>query len=121
MDNWNRLTANMILYCKKWEKTVHFYKEELFLPVNFKNDWFVEFNLNHAARLSIADEQKASIKSSEKKGVTIALQVEDIEMVRKTLAKKKLNPTKISDHPWGAKVFYLYDPEGHRIEIWQLI
>ena len=30
-----------------------------------------------------------------------------------------LEPTRIQEHPWDARVFHLFDPEGHRIEIWQ--
>ena len=111
----------MILYCGEWEKTVKFYKEGLSLPVNFITNWFVEFCLNETSRLSIANEQKSSIKSSEKKGITIALQVENIDEIWENIVKRELKPTKIKHHPWNARVFYLYDPEGHRIEIWQSV
>jgi hypothetical protein len=30
-----------------------------------------------------------------------------------------LEPTAIENHPWNARVFYLFDPERHRIEVWQ--
>lgn len=113
------ITANIILYCKEWEKTVRFYKDQLHLPVNFSTDWFVEFCLTANSRLSIADEKRSSIKSCGGKGVTLALEVEDIEAVREYTEKIGLKPTVISKHPWDARVFYLFDPEGHRIEIWQ--
>lgn len=113
------LTANMILYCKNWEKTVKFYREGLSLPVNFINNWFVEFCLTENSRLSIANEQMSTIKSSADKGITIALQVKDIDIAWETAMKKKLAPTIIKSHPWNAKIFYLLDPEGHRLEIWQ--
>ncbi len=119
MNGWNSLTTNMILYCKNWEETVKFYKEGLSLPVNFINNWFVEFCLTENSRLSIANEQFSTIKSPTEKGITIALQVKNIESVWKNIMKKKLEPTKIKPHPWDARVFYLFDPEGHRIEIWQ--
>nr|CBX30809.1 hypothetical protein N47_E43210 [uncultured Desulfobacterium sp.] len=115
------ISTNMILYCKEWEKTVRFYKERLHLPVNFSNDWFMEFSLTANSRLSIADEKRSSIKSCAGKGITLALEVEDIEAVRKDMVKTGLEPTVISEHPWNARVFYLCDPEGHRIEIWQSI
>lgn len=112
-------TTNMILYCKDWEKTVRFYRDQLQVPVNFYTDWFVEFRLSAVSRLSIADERRSSIKSCGGKGVTLALEVEDIEMMRISMEKVGLKPTVISNHPWGARVFHLFDPEGHRIEIWQ--
>ncbi len=68
-------TANTILYCGKFEETVEFYRDHLKLPVNFSTDWFVEFCLSTASRLSIADEKRASIKSCRGQGVTLALEV----------------------------------------------
>ena len=115
----NLITTNMILYCREWDKTVLFYKDQLRLPVNFSTDWFVEFCLTPISRLSIADQKRSSIKSCAGKGITLALEVEDIEAVRKYMDKIGLKPTAIRKHPWDAKVFHLFDPEGHRIEIWQ--
>jgi catechol 2,3-dioxygenase-like lactoylglutathione lyase family enzyme len=112
-------TANMILYCKEWEKTVRFYRDQLQLPINFSTDWFVEFRLNAVSRLSIADEKRSTIKSCGGKGVTLAVEVENVEAVRTSMEKIGLRPTMIRKHPWGARVFYLFDPEGRRIEIWQ--
>lgn len=112
-------TVNMILYCERWEQAVRFYREALNLPVLFAGDWFVEFRLSDSARVSIADERRASIKSSHGRGVTLALEVDDIDSVRKDMEKKGLAPTPLRNHPWNARVFYLFDPEGHRIEIWQ--
>ena len=113
------ITTNTILYCKEWKKTVRFYRDQLHLPVNFSTDWFVEFRLNAMSRLSIADEKRASIISCEGKGITIALEVEDIDSVWESTRKIGLEPTVIRKHPWNARVFHLFDPEGHRIEIWQ--
>ena len=114
-------TTNMILYCKEWEKTVRFYRDQLQIPVNFSTDWFVEFRLNAMSRLSIADEKRSSIRSCRGKGVTLALEVEDIEAMWGCMETIGLKPTVIWKHPWDAWVFYLFDPEGHRIEIWQPI
>ncbi|WP_022665752.1 VOC family protein [Desulfospira joergensenii] len=113
------ISANTILYCREWEKTVDFYRDGLSLKINFRTDWFVEFLLSDNSRISIADQAKSSIKVSTPHGITIALEVDDIESVWKTFIKKELRPTQIKDHPWAARVFYLYDPEGRRIEIWQ--
>ncbi|MDD3620474.1 MAG: VOC family protein [Desulfobulbaceae bacterium] len=113
------MTANAILYCKEWDATVRFYRDRLGLPVLFATDWFVEFGLSAAARLSIADEKHASIKSCGGEGITLALQVEDIDSVRTSAEGLGLKPTAIKRHPWDARVFYLFDPEGHRLEIWE--
>jgi catechol 2,3-dioxygenase-like lactoylglutathione lyase family enzyme len=111
-------SANTILYCKRWKETVAFYQRQLGLPVTFSSDWFIEFRLADAAHLSIADEARASVKSGGGQGVTLTLQVDSAEAVRALLQKRGLNPEPLRDHPWGARAFYLYDPEGHRLEIW---
>jgi uncharacterized glyoxalase superfamily protein PhnB len=85
----------------------------------FATDWFVEFLLNAGARLSVADERRASVKTSHGAGITVALEVADIDAVRRDVEEKGLTPTPIRNHPWNARVFYLADPEGHRIEFWQ--
>jgi len=113
------ITANTILYCKKWDATVCFYRDGLRLPVLFSTDWFVEFGLTATSRLSIADEKRASVKGSGKAGVTISLQVGDIEVAREDAGNMGLNPTRIETHPWSARIFHIFDPEGHRIEMWQ--
>ncbi len=113
------IAANMVLYCKEWEKTVRFYRDHLRLPVSFSTDWFVGFRLTANSRLSIADEKRSSIRSCGGKGVTLALETDDIEAVREHTKRIGLKPTEIRRHPWDARVSYLFDPEGHRIEIWQ--
>lgn len=114
-------TANTILYCRNWAQTVEFYRDRMGLPVNFSNDWFVEFCLNSGARLSIADQSRASIKSCRGEGITLALETRAIDAAWNQLRQQGLCPTRIRDHPWGARVFYLFDPEGHRVEIWQTV
>jgi catechol 2,3-dioxygenase-like lactoylglutathione lyase family enzyme len=112
-------TTNTILYCREWDKTVRFYRDQLGLTVTFASDWFVEFRLNALSRLSIADEKRSTVKSCGGRGVTLALEVDDIAALREYALKNRLEPTAIRKHPWGAWVFHLFDPEGHRLEIWQ--
>jgi catechol 2,3-dioxygenase-like lactoylglutathione lyase family enzyme len=112
-------TANTILYCRNWQDTVCFYRDRMGLPVLFANDWFVEFALTATARLSIADQRHASIKSAGGAGITLALEVEDLRAAHRFAQDAGLTPTPMRKHPWNAEVFYLTDTEGHRIEIWQ--
>jgi catechol-2,3-dioxygenase len=110
-------SANIILYCNKWEETVAFYRTNLQLPITAATEWFVEFRITRTSRLSVADESRASIKSGSGKGITIGLQVPDVIPMRAQLTNAGLNPTAIKEI-WGAKAFYVYDPEGNRIEFW---
>ena len=111
--------ANTIIYCSKWEETVRFYRDRLKLSVSFSTDWFVEFSLNAMSRLSIADEKRTSIKTSHGKGITLSWEVDRIERAWADTQKSGLEPTEIQKHPWGARAFHLFDPEGNRIELWQ--
>ena len=110
-------TSNIILYCHKWHDTVAFYRDTLRFPVNFSNEWFVEFQLTENARISVANESKSSIKSCQGKGITISLEVKDLEALHALLEKDRLKPTMVKEI-WESKQFYIYDPEGNRIEFW---
>ncbi len=109
---------NTSLYCKKGRQPVVFYKDDLKLPISFENEWFVEFKVGDRACLSVADESRATINSSKGAGVTLAFQTDDIQKAWELLRNKGLAPGSIKEHAWGAHAFYLFDPEGHRIEIW---
>ena len=111
-------STNTILYCKHWQQTVDFYRRYLELPVTFESDWFVEFQLTGSAHLSLADERRASTKSNSGGGITVTLQVENADEMRTYLQSRGLDLEPVRDHAWGARVFYFFDPEGHRLEIW---
>lgn len=111
-------TVNTIVYCRKWKETVAFYKTQLKFQVTADLGWFVEFKLNDAARLSVADTARTSMGSCKGKGVTITMEVDDIETTHTYLEEAGLNPPAIKDHAWGAKVIYIFDPEGNRLEFW---
>ena len=118
MREWTPLTLNTILYCRHWKETVTFYRDKLGLPVLFSREGFAEFGIGDNARISIADEARSKTKSPDRKGITLTFQVRDIDGTRALFNQRGLNPTPVSHHPWGAKVFYLSDPDGHRVEIW---
>jgi catechol 2,3-dioxygenase-like lactoylglutathione lyase family enzyme len=110
--------ANTILYCQAWHETVAFYRDHLELPITFESDWFIEFALTNSARLSIADERRATVKSSHGAGITLTFQVADADALWAEFEKAGLKPTPCRTHSWGARTFYLRDPEGNRLEIW---
>ena len=96
---------------------VAFYQVGLKLPITVSTEWFVEFKLTRTSRLSVANESHTSIKSSNGKGITVGLQVADIVTAHSQLQEAGLNPTAIREI-WEAKAFYIFDPEGNRIEYW---
>jgi catechol-2,3-dioxygenase len=110
-------STNTILYCKKWQETVEFYRTGLKLLELSSNEWFVEFKLNEMSRISVANEARTSIDSSGGKGITVSLQVPDLEQTRTEFIEAGISPTPIKE-VWGAKALYVHDPEGNRLEFW---
>jgi uncharacterized glyoxalase superfamily protein PhnB len=111
-------STNTILYCRRWQETVDFYRDKLQFPITFASDWFVEFQLAGAAHLSVADERRATVKSSGGAGITLTFQVDDADQAWQALSQQGLTLGPLKDHAWGARVFYFFDPEGHRLEVW---
>ena len=111
-------SANTILYCKHWQETVSFYRDNLRLLVLSSNDWFVEFKLNEMSRLSVANDSRISVKSSGGRGITISLQVLDVEQTRAELMEAGIVSTPVKE-VWGSKAIYVHDPEGNRLEFWE--
>jgi hypothetical protein len=87
------------------------------LQRRFANDYLVEFALNAGACLSIADESRCRIKSSAGRGLTITLQVNDLESVWRYLYDLDYSPQAIQSS-WNARRFFVSDPEGNRLEFW---
>ena len=109
--------TNTILYCNRWDATVKFYRDMIRLPVLFQKAWFVEFQLTDNSCLSVADAARTSIASAGGDGMTLSWLVEDIDAVHDRMLADGIDvgPFTVT---WGARAFYLFDPEGHRIEVW---
>jgi catechol 2,3-dioxygenase-like lactoylglutathione lyase family enzyme len=112
--------TNTILYCHHWMETVSFYRNTFAFPVSHQTGWFVEFQLTSHAYLSIADESCASIQSVGGQGVTLSWQVPNLQEIYSAFRLQNISVAAIQKK-WGAYLFYLHDPEGHRIELWQPI
>lgn len=110
-------SANTILYCNNWQETVDFYQNRLSLPITFVSDWFVEFQLGESAYLSVANARQATIKSSQGAGLTLTLRVESADQAWQILKHNGVAVESVKE-VWGARVFYFYDPEGYRLEVW---
>lgn len=109
--------TNTILYCRAWDRTVRFYRDDLALPVMHESEWFVEFRVAGTSFLSVADSARATIDDVEGQGVTLSWQVADLAATRERLLDRGLDPSDVRD-VWNARACYLFDPEGHRIELW---
>ena len=109
--------TNTILYCNRWETTVKFYRDRVKLPVLLQKAWFVEFQLTDNSCLSVADAARTSIGSAGGAGVTLSWSVEDIDAAHGRMLADGIDvsPFMVT---WGARAFYLFDPEGNRVESW---
>ncbi|MBR9987339.1 MAG: VOC family protein, partial [Desulfosarcina sp.] len=111
----NLQRTNTILYCIRWDATVKFYREIVKLPVLLQKAWFVEFQLTENSCLSVADAARTSIGSAGGVGITLSWQVENIDAMHGRMLADgiEVGPFTVT---WGARAFYLFDPEGNRIE-----
>ena len=109
--------SNTILYCRNWEVTVKFYRDVLNFVINHESEWFVEFQVADNTYLGIANEANASIKSAAGNGITLSWQVEDVEKTHRHLNQLGIKTGRIK-LVWGSRAFYLFDPEGHCLELW---
>ena len=109
--------TNFILYCERWAETVAFYRDVLRLTETFSNQWFVEFRLGGGASVSIADAGRTSIHPVQGRGMTLSIEVPDLDATRRWLERRGAKPSAVTIR-FGSRVFDIYDPEGHRIEFW---
>ena len=98
---------NTILYCRNWNDTVKFYRDVLKLMVQLIDNTF----------LSIANATGTSIKSSNGDGITLSFKVENVDAAQRQLREIGIETGPIKPI-WGVRAFYIFDPEGHRIELW---
>lgn len=109
--------SNTILYCARWNETVAFYRGLLGGAVTFENDWFVELAVGDGSYVSIADASRATIEPAAGAGITLSWQVADVEATRLVLLDVGI-PVSAVITRFGAQVVDVFDPEGHRIELW---
>jgi catechol 2,3-dioxygenase-like lactoylglutathione lyase family enzyme len=111
---------NTILYTDRWSDTVRFYRDTLGLPAVFENDWFVELRVAPDTFVSVADSARTSIAAGAGAGLTLSWQVADVGQLGAARARLIAAGVAVSDiqDRWGARVAYLVDPAGNRIELW---
>ena len=113
------IAANTIIYCRNWEQTRHFYRDVLNLDISFqKDEWFIEFSVNGAAHLSIADAARCTIPAGDGVGLTLSFFVQDLRAAQAVFSGHGIETTEIKAQGWRAPYFYVHDPEGVRIEFW---
>ena len=109
---------NTLVYADRFAASVSFYRDGLGLPARFANAWFVEFQVNAAACVSVVEKASTRMRGTASVPQTITFEVADLDAVSQALASRGLTPGETRRHGFGARVFYLRDPEGNRLEFW---
>ncbi|QED46352.1 VOC family protein [Cytobacillus dafuensis] len=115
----------IILYVENLEKTKHFYGELLGLELKNEFGTYIEYNtgttiLSFNTREDVRELTGLPIPDGVRKEQTfeIGFVTEEVEVVvdklREAGVKVLLEPV---EKPWGQKVAYVEDPDGHYIEI----
>ena len=109
---------NTLLYVRRFADCVAFYRDGLGLPEAFANAWFVEFTVNPGACLSVVAKGSTRMRDTPFSAQTLTFEVGDADSARAALLARGLAPGTTRRHGFGARVFYLRDPEGNRLEFW---
>jgi catechol 2,3-dioxygenase-like lactoylglutathione lyase family enzyme len=106
-----------VLFCRKWDACVQFYRDILeFIPVDEKPG-FVEFQVvpgSHIGLLKYVGKHVSKNNAS----FILSFRVENLEEFHKSLSARCEGVTAVKQHPWGARIFELRDPEERRLEFW---
>jgi len=111
-------TFHTVLYCRRWAESVAFYRDVLDLPVVFENPLFVELRAAPGACIGLLDASRTRDPGVEPRGVLLSFRVADVEETRARLRDRGVRVGEAGDHPWGARLFELQDPDGRRVEFW---
>lgn len=107
-----------ILLCSKWDASVTFYREILQFGVVDEKPGFVEFEVAEGSRIGLIRASGGRSKGDVPIPLVLSFRVDDIEKIHRILSGRCKTITAIKEHPWGAFVFELKDPEGRRLEFW---
>jgi len=111
-------SLHTVLFCRKWHESVVFYRDVLGLPVLEEREGFVEFQVNALSRIGLLRKDRSSRPADRPGQALLSLRVPDVQDAHKQLANRLPDLPAVREHPWGAWVFELTDPEGRRLEFW---
>jgi catechol 2,3-dioxygenase-like lactoylglutathione lyase family enzyme len=103
-----------ILYCRKWDTCVSFYRDILGFEEVDTKPGFIEVQVNPGSRIGLL----RSGKKSNPGGIILTFRVGDVDEMHNRLSARNADVSAVKLHPWGARLFALRDPEGRRLEFW---
>ena len=107
-----------ILLCRKWEECVTFYRDLLGFQQVDSKPGFIEVEVTPGARLGLIRRIKGSDAEDLDSALVLTFRVSDLEKAHETLASRCQGVTEIMRHPWGERLFKMWDPDGRPLEIW---
>ena len=107
-----------VLFCRKWDECVVFYRDVLGFCVIDQKKHFMEFQVTQESRISLLKPKRSFPPEHRDQTFILSFCVSDIEETHRRLAARLPGLAEVKSHPWRAMVFELQDPEGRRIEFW---
>jgi catechol 2,3-dioxygenase-like lactoylglutathione lyase family enzyme len=108
------VSFHAILYCRKWDACVSFYRDILGFEEADIKPGFTEVQVNPGSRIGLL----RSAKNDDSRGIILTFRVGDVDKMHDRLSARCTDVSAIKLHPWGARLFSLRDPEGRRLEFW---
>ncbi|MEJ2110675.1 MAG: VOC family protein [Acidobacteriota bacterium] len=111
-------SIHAILFCSNWNAIVTFYRDILKFGVVDEKPGFVEFEVAAGSCIGLIRAAGRASAGDIPVPMVLSFRVEDIKETHRSLSERCKTITAIREHPWGALVFELKDPEGRRLEFW---
>ena len=107
-----------VLFSRKWDACVSFYRDILGFAVVDEKSGFVEFEVASRSRIGLIQSERYSVSEKNEYPFILSFRVENVEEAHKILSMKCSGVTAVKQHSWGARLFEIKDPEGRRLEFW---
>lgn len=113
------VSFHAVMLSRKWAECLAFYRDVLGFRIVDKKKGFVEFEVTPDSRIGLIDKRnRRQIADAVQGGLVLSFCVDDLESARDQLCSRWPWTSGIKEHPWGARIVELKDPEGRRIEFW---
>ena len=118
-----RKLDSLVLYVTDTHKTADFY-QKLGFEIATEEDNFTlaklgDFELHCSDKISIDFPEESDVKLKGA-GISICIDVENIDEYFKNLKEKGLKPfSEPQDKPWGNKEFDIRDPDGYKLVFYE--
>ena len=107
-----------VLFCRKWDACVSFYRDILGFEVVDTRTGFVEVQVTPDSRIGLLRSGKEDDPANSDSTLILSFRVGDVDKIHKILSARCKEVTAVKKHPWGARLFELRDPEERRLEFW---